>query len=376
MRPLSLQPLNALVAWDRNPWTALTLRLGTALLLLRPWSFRVLAVPLRAEELDPGVVAAVRAAGVDPFDPAAWPTATGTILRALAVMAVFALVWWGVSRLRHLVVRRFGPGVLAVALLLVAYVGWLFLGHPLTQALMVPGSYQHTGVPVWQAWVFHPRIHPETMEEYLQLLGLLAFVGVELLLLVAEGRMLLSEARDGALRARLSPHFLFNTLNTLEAQIEDDPLGALDTTQRLSALFEQVQKVTDRPTTPLREELALVEDVLALERQRLGERLRIHVEVPEELLDRPLPVLALQVLVENAIRHAIAPRVEGGTVLVRAEAEGTGLRISVEDSGDGVSRGRNGTGRALANLRARLRRPSDLVLEPCDLGFRARFRWV
>jgi len=133
--------------------------------------------------------------------------------------------------------------------------------------------------------------------------------------------------------------------------------------------------VTNRPTVPLRDELALVEDMLALERRRLGERLQVAIEVPEEILDRELPVLGLQVLVENAIRHAIAPRVEGGTLRIRVEAEGQGLRVSVEDSGDGTTRGKNGTGQALTNLRARLRRPSDLVLERCDLGFRAAFRW-
>ena len=90
-----------------------------------------------------------------------------------------------------------------------------------------------------------------------------------------------------------------------------------------------------------------MEDVLALERRRLGDRLRVRIDVPEELLDREIPVLGLQVLVENAIRHAIAPRLEGGTVVVRAEAEGKGLCISVEDSGDGLSRGKRGTGRAL-----------------------------
>lgn len=371
-----LQPLRLLLAWDRSPLAALALRLGAVLLLAQPWALQIHRVSLRLEELDPDLVATARSVGVDPFDPRAWPSVSGTVLRALAVLTLAAFAWWLVSRLRRLLVRRLGPGVTTVALLLAAYVGWIMACRLLTKGLMVPGSYLYHGVPVWQGWVIHPRIHPGAMEEFLQHLGLWALVGTELGLLVAEGRLLLAEARDGALRARLSPHFLFNTLNTLEAQIEDDPRGALDTTQRLSALFEQVQNVTNRPTAPLREELALVEDVLALERRRLGDRLRVRIDVPEELLDREIPVLGLQVLVENAIRHAIAPRLEGGTVVVRAEAEGKGLCISVEDSGDGLSRGKRGTGRALDNLRARLRRPSDLQLEPCPLGFRARFRWA
>lgn len=375
MRSAPFHPLRSLVAWDRNPGLALALRAFVVLLLLRPWALRLLPVSIRIEELDPALLAAARAVGADPSNPAAWPTATEALLRAGGVVAAFLLFWWGLSRLRRWIMQRLGPGLGAVLLLLGGYVAWLMACRPLAQSFMIPGSYQFAGIPVWQAWVFHPWIHPENMEAQLQLLGLIACLGIELGLLVAESRMLLTEAREGALRARLSPHFLFNVFNTLEAQIEDDPRGALDTTQRLSALFEQVQRVTDRSTVPLRDELALVEDILALERRRLGDRIRIHIEVPEELLDLELPVLGLQVLVENAIRHAIAPRIEGGTLVVRAEAEGSGLKVSVEDSGDGISRGKGGTGKALENLRARLRRPSDLSLEPCALGFRVSFRW-
>ncbi len=375
MRPTSFHPFRSLIAWDRNPWLALFLRVGVVALCLRPWATRIMHVDFHPEELDPKIVEAVRTAGVDPFSPTAWPTPLSAGLRALSAGLLFALLWWGVSRLKRLAMARRGPGLVAALVPLGAYVGLILGARSVLTPLMVPGSYLLTAIPVWQGWVFHPLIHPSRMEDFLLLLGLLSFVGLELLLLVAEGRHLLTEAREGALRARLSPHFLYNTLNTLEAQIEDDPRGALDTTQRLSALFEQVQKVTDRPTVPLRDELALVEDMLALERRRLGERLRLSIEVPEELLDRELPVLGLQVLVENAIRHAIAPRVEGGTLQIRVEAEGQGLRVSVEDSGDGTSRGKNGTGQALANLRARLRRPSDFVLERCELGFRAAFRW-
>jgi len=376
MRPITFPFLSTLLAWDRRPWAALGLRLGVVLLCLRPWALRIMAVEVRADDLDPKIVEAVRAVGVDPFNPAAWPTAISASLRALAAGVLFALLWWGVSRLKRIAMARRGPGLVAVLVPLTAYVALILGARSVITPLMVPGSYLLTGIPIWQGWAFHPLLHPSRMEDFLLLLGLVSFVGVELLLLVAEGRQLLTEAREGALRARLSPHFLYNTLNTLEAQIEDDPKGALDTTQRLSALFEQVQKVTDRPTVPLRDELALVEDILALERRRLGERLRLDIDVPEELLSRELPVLSLQVLVENAIRHAIAPRVEGGTIRIRIGAEGKGLQVAVEDSGDGTSRGKNGTGQALANLRARLRRPSDLVLERCELGFRAAFRWV
>lgn len=374
--PLPSFPLlRTLVAWDRHPGAALGLRVGAVLLALRPWSLRFMSVEVRPGDIDTTVLESLRHAGVDPFNPAAWPSPLGASLRALAAGLLFALLWWGVSRLRRIAMARRGPGLAAVLVPLGAYVALILGARSLLTPLLVPGGYVLTGLPVWQGWLFHPLIHPSRMEDFLLLLGLIAFMGIEMLLLVTEGRQLLAEAREGALRARLSPHFFYNTLNTLEAQIEDDPRGALDTTQRLSALFEQVQKVTDRPTVPLREELALVEDMLALERRRLGDRMQVDIAVPEDLVDREVPVLSLQVLVENAIRHAIAPRVDGGRIHIHVAAEGKGLRVSVEDSGDGTSRGKNGTGQALANLRARLRRPSDLVLERCDLGFRAAFLW-
>ncbi len=375
MRRASFHPLRTLLAWDRSPWASLALRVGVLLLFLRPWAFRFHPVDMAAE-LDASVLQAAQALGFDPRNPAHWPTAARAVLGMVGAALAFALIWWAVGRLRRELATRVGPGLLAVLVPLGAFVPTVLGLESLLRYLMVPMGFARGPLAVWGGWLVHPLVDPSILAGWLSLLAALAFLLVEPALLVLEGRMLLAEAREGALRARLSPHFLFNTLNTLEAQIEDDPKGALDTTQRLSSLFEQVLRVTDRPTVPLREELALVEDMLALERRRLGDRLGVRIEVPEELLDREIPVLGLQTLVENAIRHAIAPRVEGGTVTLRAEAEGAGLRITVEDSGDGTAQGKPGTGRALANLRARLRRPTDLVLERFDQGFRARFRWV
>lgn len=93
----------------------------------------------------------------------------------------------------------------------------------------------------------------------------------------------LLSAREQALSAKLAPHFLFNTLNTLHAQIEADPRGAQATTERLAALFRQVLEVSERPTVPLKQELAFVEAYLGLEQARLGDRLQVRIEVPEEL---------------------------------------------------------------------------------------------
>lgn len=188
-----------------------------------------------------------------------------------------------------------------------------------------------------------------------------------------QGR-LAREARGQALRAKLAPHFIFNTLNTLHAQIEEDPRGAQATTERLAALFRQVVEVSDQATVPLKKELAFVEAYLGIEQARMGGRLRVRVEVPEELETLPVPPLSLQVLVENAIKHGVAPLERGGEVRVGAERRGNDLYLFVDDPGDGKGT-EKGTGTALETLRQRLAIPTDLSMGQVQGGYRVGFLW-
>jgi signal transduction histidine kinase len=182
------------------------------------------------------------------------------------------------------------------------------------------------------------------------------------------------EAQNAAWRAKVAPHFIFNALNTLHAQIEKDPKAAQSTTENLAHLFRQVVTMSDRPTVPLKEELAFVESYLGIEKARMGDRLRVTVDVPEELEEILIPPLSLQVLVENAIKHGVAPREAGGEVRIGAQISGKCLEVFVKDSGDGTS-GKEGTGTGLATLQQRLMRPEDLRLERVPTGFRASFLW-
>ncbi len=187
-------------------------------------------------------------------------------------------------------------------------------------------------------------------------------------------------AEDSALRARLAPHFIFNALNTLKAQIELAPSEAAATADRLAALFRQVLALTDRPTVPLREELAFVEAYLGIEQARLGKRLRVRLEVAEALEAAEVPSLSLQVLVENAVKHGVAPREEGGEVLIWARWNGPGsgrrLLVGVESPaapGSPSATASNGTGTGLQALRGRLEQPSDLVIDSHGGRYRAQF---
>ena len=153
---------------------------------------------------------------------------------------------------------------------------------------------------------------------------------------------LATEAELRAIRAQINPHFLFNALTTIGYLIQTSPERAFDTLMRLTGLLRAVLKRSEGEFSTLGEELDLVESYLAIERARLEERLDVEIDVPDELRGARIPMLVVQPLVENAIKHGIAPSRAGGKVTVRArieagEGSGDQLRLIVEDSGLGVS---------------------------------------
>jgi signal transduction histidine kinase len=175
---------------------------------------------------------------------------------------------------------------------------------------------------------------------------------------------LATEAELRALQAQLNPHFLFNALNTLGYLMKAAPERARSTLLDLTKLLRAVLKRSGGDVVTLGEEIALVEAYLAIERARFEERLQLRVEVPLSLRGLPIPPLLVQPLVENAIKHGISPRKEGGEIVVKAWSEdGDGvaagpLVIEVADSGVGASETTVGAGRArgvgLNNVQKRL----------------------
>ncbi len=149
---------------------------------------------------------------------------------------------------------------------------------------------------------------------------------------------LATEAELRALRAQINPHFLFNALTTISYLIKTAPDKANATLMRLTKLLRGVLRSNDEFLT-LGEEIALVESYLEIERARFEERLSVNIDIPEELASLQIPSLILQPLVENAIKHGISPKKDGGRVSIKARSRKGELVLDVEDTGSGIELG-------------------------------------
>ena len=158
------------------------------------------------------------------------------------------------------------------------------------------------------------------------------------------------------LRAQLHPHFLFNALHAVVQLIPIDPRGATRAAEQLAAALRTMLEER-RDLISLAEEWTFVERYLAIERIRFGDRLDVQARIDESARATLLPSFALQTLVENAVRHGAAPRVEPTRVTISAALVGAMLTIKVADNGTGADLGaiEHGTGTGLRRLRERLR---------------------
>ncbi len=190
-----------------------------------------------------------------------------------------------------------------------------------------------------------------------------------------ELKRLVSEAELRALQAQINPHFLFNALNTLYGIIDRKSHQARRTVLNLADIFRYLLQ-SDRSTIQLAEELRIVEAYLEIESLRMGDRLETELLVNEAARSALIPILSIQPLVENAVKHGVAAKGGQGRVCLRADKDVHGLRISVEDTGVGFQKSaqspRGGTGVGLANVRRRLTLmygpDSDLSIKSSDLG--------
>ncbi|HEX4962350.1 MAG TPA: histidine kinase [Thermoanaerobaculia bacterium] len=155
----------------------------------------------------------------------------------------------------------------------------------------------------------------------------------------ARAETLRARAELEALRSQLNPHFILNTFHALVGLVRREPAVAEAALERLGDLLRYSLRIQREGVdeVQLREEWSFVQSYLDLERLRLGDRLRVSFDATAATLDCSVPSFALQTLVENAIRHAIAPRAEGGSLVISAQQVEGRLRIQVEDEGPGAS---------------------------------------
>ncbi|HLP23865.1 MAG TPA: sensor histidine kinase [Microbacteriaceae bacterium] len=152
---------------------------------------------------------------------------------------------------------------------------------------------------------------------------------------LAASRAALAEAQVRALRAQISPHFIYNALGAIASFITTDPARARDLVLEF-ADFTRYSFRREGDTTTLAEELQSIDSYLKLERARFGERLTVLLMVAPEVLPTPIPFLSLQPLVENAVRHGLEAREAGGRVRISARDAGPFVEIDVEDDGVGM----------------------------------------
>jgi sensor histidine kinase YesM len=165
---------------------------------------------------------------------------------------------------------------------------------------------------------------------------------------------LLAEARLSSLEARIHPHFLFNTLNSISSLIPTDPKRAEDTVGKLASLLRFSISANQSSLVPLDQELKIVHDYLEIESTRFGPRLRYEISVPGSLGNVKIPPLALETLVENSIKHVVSQRADASAIQIRALRQNGFCELSVIDDGPGFSLADVNPDHGLGNLMGRL----------------------
>ena len=189
----------------------------------------------------------------------------------------------------------------------------------------------------------------------------------------------LVEARMAALQAQVEPHFLFNTLALIGQLIETDPPQAARIHQNLiDYLRATLPQMRARGAGTLGRQIEMSRAYLAIMQARMRARLAVSIDVPDEMQSATFPVMMLQILIENAIKHGLEPKIAGGRIDIRASVEGQVLQVDVLDDGIGFNV-HAGDGLGLANVRERLRilygNRAQLVIEaPLTGGTRASIR--
>lgn len=187
------------------------------------------------------------------------------------------------------------------------------------------------------------------------------------------------ESELKALKSQIQPHFLFNTLNSISASIPYTMEKTKVMIAQLADTFRYTLKASERDWLPLEEEINFIKNWLELEQRRFGDRLKVRYKIDESCLGLPFPPMILQPLIENALKHGISPKIEGGRVTIECRKDGDYACISVADTGVGTTKPlqelfNHGFGLSNTKKRIRLHFDEELMIEDNTPGLRFSFR--
>jgi len=144
---------------------------------------------------------------------------------------------------------------------------------------------------------------------------------------------LIKELELKTIKAHINPHFIFNSLNSIRALVEENPQRAREAVTELSNILRSSMQVEKAETVSFEKELDIVKDYLALENMRFEDRLKIEYDIDEDTLDQPVPPMMLQTLVENAIKHGISKQINGGVVKIISDFKDHYHELTVQNTG-------------------------------------------
>ena len=315
----------------------------------------------------------------------------GLVFRMFLVSAVFAgaITFLADGTLHWLEphVQRFREStrwvILVVALVLIATVGCIAA----TGLLIGVNAVFHIEIFTWsESWrefvitlklcVFITVVFGIVIAVYERLRGRLSEAELKLRTQELERERAITfatEARLAALQARIHPHFLFNTLNSISSLIPHHPEKAERLIERMAALLRFSLEMQRGGLVPFAQELKIVTDYLEIEKARLGQRLRYEIEASDALAEISVPPLSVQTLVENSIKYAIAPNRDGGNIRVQAAQNNGSLVVQISDTGSGFTLESAPPGHGLDNLRGRL---SALYGQTAELSLSRSDGWT
>jgi sensor histidine kinase YesM len=157
---------------------------------------------------------------------------------------------------------------------------------------------------------------------------------------------LIKELELQTIKAHINPHFIFNSLNSIRALVDENPQRARAAITELSNILRSSLQTEKQETVPLEKELSIVRDYLALENMRFEDRLRVEYDIDDDTLDQPVPPMMLQTLVENAIKHGISKQIRGGIIRVTSDFVDDFHELTVQNTGylNGYQNGHEGFG--------------------------------